>query len=241
MSSPSPTVATLYDYQYLGCYTDTPRRLLDAAAVSNLNMTAQFCADYCNGAISPARFYPFVGVEDGAQCFCGAAPSSPLAGAAASSPDIGCGSPCVGNNLTLCGGGWFINVYSATRIPPALLLVSSTGSVALLGGATATAAGNASSSAAGSHVSGATIGVAVLAALFGLAALGAAALWFFARRRRTRRLSAQAAAGVQDASKAWSPVQFQPQYQAQYQPPVELGNQIRPPVELSTGQPEQRV
>jgi len=154
----TPTVASLADYQYLGCYTDTPRRLLDAAAVGSVNMTAQFCADYCNGAISPARFYPFVGVEDGAQCFCG----------------------------------------------------------------------------------GATIGVAVLAALFGLAALGAAMLWFFARRRRMRRLSAQSVGG-QDVSKAWSPVQVQPQYQAQYQPPVELGNQIRSPVELSTGQPERRA
>jgi hypothetical protein len=41
-------------------------------------------------------------------------------------------------------------------------------------------------SAGGHHTSGATIGVAVfavLAVLFALALLGAAALWFFARRR----------------------------------------------------------
>jgi WSC domain len=177
-------------------------------------MTAAFCGEYCNGAISPARFYPYMGVEDGAQCFCATAPSSPLG---APTPS-GCGSPCIGDNGMLCGS-------AAAR--------------QLDGGPGAAASG-------GLHASGATIGVAVLAALFGLAALGAVALWFFARRRRAQRLSAQALVGhTCRRNSAWpagqAQPQFQPQYQPQYQPLAELSNQHRSPVELRAGQPERRT
>jgi hypothetical protein len=85
----------------------------------------------------------------------------------------------------------------------------------------------------------------VLAALFGLAALGAAALWLFARRGRSRQLSAQRPVARDVAKNNGWPVQVQPQFQAQYQPrfqpPAELSGRIRPPAELATGRPERRA
>jgi hypothetical protein len=61
----TPTVVTPPNYKYLGCYADTPRRILDAAGTNIASMTISECDGYCNGAISLARFYPYIGVEAG--------------------------------------------------------------------------------------------------------------------------------------------------------------------------------
>lgn len=107
------TVAKIPGYAYLGCFVDKPNRLLDGAFNSDNNsMTASFCLSYCNG-ISPARFYPLIGLEFASQCYCGGS----FTQVPEPADDASCKSSCTGNSSEVCGATWFIGIYNATTAP----------------------------------------------------------------------------------------------------------------------------
>ncbi|KAH6866024.1 hypothetical protein B0T10DRAFT_370086, partial [Thelonectria olida] len=108
----SPTVATLTGYKYLGCYTDEKDRLLNAAYQDDdIEMSVEKCAYYCSSFISSDRYYKYLGVEHGRQCFCGDDPTRDLD----SVKREGCSDSCSDSSKNeLCGGLWEIQVYSVS-------------------------------------------------------------------------------------------------------------------------------
>lgn len=88
----------------IGCYNDTgnPRTLL-AVTHSSAEMTPAQCLAYGgNGS------YPYCGVEDGNQCYCGYSIQSSATPANVNE----CNMTCAGNSTQTCGGFWKIFIYS---------------------------------------------------------------------------------------------------------------------------------
>jgi len=80
--------------------------LTGPSEISGSYMSVEACFQFCNsGTVN----YPYIGVEDGNQCYCG----SISAGTAVADPSqLLCGIPCLGNPNQMCGGNWYISVYS---------------------------------------------------------------------------------------------------------------------------------
>lgn len=107
-------------YDYMGCFVDNPNRILDAAFKEDNTLTVESCGRYCNGGISPNRFYPYMGVEFGNQCYCGSSLNKTLEPIG----DTACSQDCAGDTSQLCGATWFMGVYTAT--PSGLTSASAT-------------------------------------------------------------------------------------------------------------------
>jgi len=84
---------------YLGCYVDTPSRLLAAANSSGSGMTNESCQSFCKG-------YTYAGTEYSSQCFCGNDLSTGQV-----APAADCNMPCSGNANQKCGGTWRLSVW----------------------------------------------------------------------------------------------------------------------------------
>ena len=198
-TAPVPTVTALNGWKYMGCYHDQEgsirgsNRLLGNATVTFSNLQITGCQNYCsNGAVGAP--YPYFGVETGTECWCGS--SLNLNDINVKSDEANCDQACTGQPKQLCGGEWYINVYSAssisTRTGP-----QATGSVTTIPGdagsagsstsssssSTGTGNGNTGSGSSGGASAG-TIAAAVIAGLLGLALLLVGCLWLLNRRKR---------------------------------------------------------
>jgi glucan endo-1,3-alpha-glucosidase len=96
--TPNP-VSSVPNSSYLGCYTDTPTRVLGAELMSS-GATVEGCI-----AAATASGYSFAAVEYGVQCFAGdTMPTLPIAVS-------NCDMPCAANSVEMCGGTWAMDVY----------------------------------------------------------------------------------------------------------------------------------
>ncbi|KAJ7087735.1 carbohydrate-binding WSC, partial [Mycena epipterygia] len=88
------------------CAVDTSARLLQGYSVSTSSNTPSTCQSTCAN-----KGFSIAGVENGNECYCantisGGAPST------ASTTD--CNVPCTGDSSSKCGGGWRIQIYTAS-------------------------------------------------------------------------------------------------------------------------------
>ena len=99
-------------YTYLGCYLESPARLLPHEAYEGNNNTNGNCQTYCL-----AGGYAFAGTEYQMQCFCGNTPP-PATNLDATASH--CTFACSGDGTEDCGGdGGYISIYyDATKYTP---------------------------------------------------------------------------------------------------------------------------
>jgi len=91
---------------YIGCYADAPARDLGTLLWSGISgNTVESCVAACYN-----DGFPYAGLQDGSQCFCGYSYGSH--GVSGS-----CYDTCSGNSAEVCGGPYANSVYS-TGIPP---------------------------------------------------------------------------------------------------------------------------
>lgn len=96
-----PVVATVPDWNHIGCVVDKPGdRVLSAKATARDDMTPQACASIC-------KDYEYFGVEFGRECYCGRSFLGEVVG------DEQCTRGCSGDPSVLCGDGDRLNVYSS--------------------------------------------------------------------------------------------------------------------------------
>lgn len=103
--APAPTVQSLANYTYLGCWQDGSNNVLSATSESDFGLTPELCRNLC-----ALKGYPMFGLERGYYCYC----DSTLAAFAVSTAESECTSACSGNTNIACGGNNRINIYSAT-------------------------------------------------------------------------------------------------------------------------------
>lgn len=96
-------------YDYLGCYNDSlpTRALSDSFVYDSEAMTAEFCAEFCDGA-------NYFGLEYFSECYCG----SSLLEESIPFPETDCGFFCSGNSSQFCGGSHRMNVYVKEGVLP---------------------------------------------------------------------------------------------------------------------------
>ena len=105
----TPNPATVGDYVYDGCYTDSiALRVLSGDTISSDDMTLASCAAICSG-------YSYFGVEFGIQCFCG----TTLDPSGVKSPETDCTIRCPGDDSLICGDANRLTVYKKTAVPDA--------------------------------------------------------------------------------------------------------------------------
>ncbi|KAK4175772.1 WSC domain-containing protein [Triangularia setosa] len=85
-------------YAPLGCFVDSPGRVLPSKLISTHDMTAAKCAANCAG-------YDFFGTQWSSECYCGSVEPTDVA------PASECNMPCSGNSDEICGAGMRLNVY----------------------------------------------------------------------------------------------------------------------------------
>lgn len=107
----APTVASVSDYSYLGCYTDgaSPRILGSTTTQWTTFNHPSVCCEWC---ANQGTAFSYCGVEFASQCFCDTAMNSEDINSLA--PSTECNSACVGNSDIECGAAARINIYSAT-------------------------------------------------------------------------------------------------------------------------------
>lgn len=95
--SPTPSIYTTVPgngrYNFQGCYTDATTQLLQNSGLIATNMQSpasiEYCLNLCNG-------YPFVGIENANQCYCGYSLIG-TGGGTYQSAMTNCNKPCLGN------------------------------------------------------------------------------------------------------------------------------------------------
>ncbi|XP_046578426.1 xylosyltransferase sqv-6-like [Haliotis rubra] len=90
---------------YLGCFKDNSTRVLPYSRIENIEMTNELCKDHCR-----TQGYGLAGTENTDECYCGH--SIP---AARRREDSKCDRQCPGKTPQMCGGVWFLSVYSTRR------------------------------------------------------------------------------------------------------------------------------
>jgi len=109
----------LADINYIGCFNETPNRLLNGLGVDYRHdfpksylktaaMTPESCGRFCGGL-----GYKYCGVEFGDQCYCGSHLPASM--------DVAtCDTQCAQHPSEKCGGTWALQMYSITppRNPP---------------------------------------------------------------------------------------------------------------------------
>ncbi|CAK5265078.1 unnamed protein product [Mycena citricolor] len=88
------------------CVVDTSSRLLQGFSTSSAGNTVASCQSMCAN-----RSFSMAGVENGNECYCG---NSIAGGTPASAPVSDCSVACAGNTGTKCGGGWRMQIYTAS-------------------------------------------------------------------------------------------------------------------------------
>lgn len=95
----------------LGCYTDSTTRTLAEKQINLAQNDAQACADAC-GYLG----YNLSGTEYTTQCFCGSS-INPIASEVSQNSST-CSYACPGNPSEVCGGTYFMNLYSISNPNP---------------------------------------------------------------------------------------------------------------------------
>ncbi|KAF7562350.1 hypothetical protein G7046_g1797 [Stylonectria norvegica] len=97
-------------YQYVACYTEgTTGRALPLASKVHSQMTVEMCSRFCSG-----KAYPWMGIENGNQCYC--SNSAPSHGSA-KAKESNCNVPCKGDAKLFCGANNRLNVYKVAGAP----------------------------------------------------------------------------------------------------------------------------
>lgn len=88
------------------CYTDGPNRTMNSSSYGiNDGLTIEMCSSFC-------KDYTYFGVEYSNECYCdNTLPDSSLVAEKSM-----CNKTCDGNQSELCGGTWFIAIYSSLHI-----------------------------------------------------------------------------------------------------------------------------
>ncbi|KNG44183.1 hypothetical protein TW65_08976 [Stemphylium lycopersici] len=87
-------------YMYLGCFTDSAKRVLGPTRVAEQDMTVQRCETICKDS----KYYS---LQNGSACYCGSTFLQPTQ----HMPEAECNSPCAGNKAATCGGPWRNAIY----------------------------------------------------------------------------------------------------------------------------------
>lgn len=98
VAPPSRQPAKVAGKQYLGCFQDSPERVLPSNIMASDDMTAEKCAANCSG-------FDYFGTQYGRECYCGK--DAPTVSVSESK----CSVPCAGSDTELCGGGMLLNVW----------------------------------------------------------------------------------------------------------------------------------
>ncbi|KAG8164124.1 hypothetical protein KVR01_006042 [Diaporthe batatas] len=98
----------------LGCYTDSDTRTLGGKQITLAQNDAKSCADACGYS-----GYNISGTEFGRECYCGSS-INPIATEVPQNSST-CSYPCSGNSSEVCGGNYFINLYSISNANPSPL------------------------------------------------------------------------------------------------------------------------
>ena len=202
---PTATVASVSGYQYVGCYQDSEGRtrgsdrVLGNASYTDDNLKIATCQWYCEYGAAGAP-YPYFGVEDGSECWCGSKLNSNSQNT--KFPEDECRVECNSRSGEICGAPWRINVWSATTtVTPrysftstiasstanSTLSVSRTSSIGPASTSPTAELRPSSSAATDSGVSSSTIAAAVLAGIFGLALLLIGLFFLLHRRKQAKR------------------------------------------------------
>lgn len=104
---PNPTTSAPDGAPYLGCYADTPARLLPEKIISEDDMTAARCAVNCEG-------YAYFGTQWSRECYCG----NTAPGEDAKAAESDCNMPCAGDATELCGAGMRLSLYGPIGSAP---------------------------------------------------------------------------------------------------------------------------
>ncbi|KAF4457032.1 hypothetical protein F53441_947 [Fusarium austroafricanum] len=109
-------------WSFIGCALEGRQRTLNKYAVTNSNMSIEYCTASCK-----AQGYPLAGMENGRECYCAGSLTSGASYTNAST----CGSTrkmaCAGNMTQYCGGPNFLTIWNDTSYtPPAQLIVNQT-------------------------------------------------------------------------------------------------------------------
>lgn len=87
------TVAGNGKYNFQGCYTDATSQLLENSGLVAYSMTSPASVEYC---LTICTGYPFAGIENTNQCYCGYSLIGTYGGAYQSAM-TSCNKPCLGN------------------------------------------------------------------------------------------------------------------------------------------------
>ncbi|KZT55639.1 WSC-domain-containing protein, partial [Calocera cornea HHB12733] len=99
--------ATTTVWSSVGCYSDAGSHALTATSLNYAGTDVEYCENWCQ-----TRGFSLAGVRNGNQCACDNAIRNGNGVAAASA----CSLPCAGDSSETCGGGHYLNVYSARAI-----------------------------------------------------------------------------------------------------------------------------
>ncbi|KAI1111817.1 hypothetical protein F5Y14DRAFT_424137 [Nemania sp. NC0429] len=111
-----PSVASVPDYSYHGCYTDhiidsditdLDYSLLAATKIGFNSATPENCCSLCY-KLDPS--YTWCGIEFGYECYC----DSTTRNFPSASKEYECSSPCAGDKNQACGAAYRMNLYRAT-------------------------------------------------------------------------------------------------------------------------------
>ncbi|PQE21948.1 glycoside hydrolase family 3 protein [Rutstroemia sp. NJR-2017a WRK4] len=104
---PAPKLYTA-NITFVGCYTDAEERALPNAQFNTVpsGNDPQNCANLCGNA-----GYAYAGVEYSTQCYCGSSITNNATQVAATA----CTATCAGNSTQICGGTWFIDIYTISN------------------------------------------------------------------------------------------------------------------------------
>lgn len=102
----TPTPGQTYNnWAYLGCYIESPGRILTGKSSSNDTMTIESCQSFCL-----QNNFRLAGVEYGRECYCG----SRLVQGASFTTQSTCNMKCKGNAQQTCGGTSRVSVFNST-------------------------------------------------------------------------------------------------------------------------------
>ncbi|KNG51227.1 wsc domain-containing protein [Stemphylium lycopersici] len=87
-------------YTYVGCFTDSAKRVIGPNLVTGADITVKKCETLCKGS----KYYA---LQNGSECFCGKTFLQPTQ----DTPDTECKTPCKGDKNVTCGGKWRNAVY----------------------------------------------------------------------------------------------------------------------------------
>jgi glucan endo-1,3-alpha-glucosidase len=86
----------------VGCFQDTPSRILAGISTTSSSLTPESCLTFCG-----SNGYSIAGVEFSDQCYCG---DTLFLSTQTSSSS--CAMPCSGDDSQICGGAYLLNVYT---------------------------------------------------------------------------------------------------------------------------------